>query len=307
MILVIETGEACEGFPLFYWSERMSEISAYLKNKYVVYLTGYLGAAKEEFSDGEKALKEMAPGVPVIKIETPTEASVENNLPVLIRKLAEIGRAQSGRLGILIGHSKGGAETVLLAVSHPEVFTSLTHGFQLDRAVVIQGAVGGSVMADLGESGDPEMSAKWQAHVAKRGWFENAIKGLLRGIFLKGDSDGFKSLSRPMCRERNEKLANGLSSESRELLGKRLLYLTSQRESHADDMPLILKSVAKFMAEQAEPNDGLVFVSDQFYAGFGKRLMHVERAGHFSLTGSEDKSFDRAGFVRELFTKLAAE
>lgn len=74
--------------------------------------------------------------------------ALEDDCALILDAVAS-ARAQTGRKIVLVGHSKGGAGVLLTALRHPELMQS----GQVDRVIVIQGAVRGSPLADLAVDG----------------------------------------------------------------------------------------------------------------------------------------------------------
>ncbi len=93
------------------------------------------------FEDNAAVAKELGATTSVLSPSSTTAMSDEADQ---LRQAVLDRRQLDGRSVVLVGHSMGGAAALLCALRYPELMLDGT----LDRVVVIQGAVGGSPLAD---------------------------------------------------------------------------------------------------------------------------------------------------------------
>ena len=289
-------------------ARQVARIRAYFVDKQVVAVNGYLGCSGPEFQDIRTTLQAYGVNVPVTSICPPSHISIENNVDFIVQSLRAASARSPGRKIVLLGQSKGGAEVLQTLADHPDVIApNSARGFEIAAAVTLSAAIGGSVMADLVLKTDPDLIERWEEfkrrNEIKIGWFKRALEL----IFFDPTAPGFQSLSIPHSKLRNASLASTTSEATRRQLEKKLFFVTAVRDARISDVPMHLKMVAKFMSEQSEENDGLVYEKDQRLDGFGTHLLEVRRTSHFSLIGSYGKPECRQEFARLLFLKLAIQ
>src|SRR5262249_49037703 len=110
----------------------------------------------------------------------PSSSSSLSNDAELIRKTVLESYANDGRPVVLVGHSKGGAGVLLAAMRWPELVLSGT----VDRVISIQGAIGGSPVADSIAGAGPVRALP----VHFRG-LESLQTGASRQLFAKALAD----------------------------------------------------------------------------------------------------------------------
>ena len=285
---------------------RQALMAAYLADKQIVYVSGYFHV-NEEFGDNKSAFREIEPLAPVGKIIPPPKQSVEANVSFLLTQLRDFGTRNPGKKILLIGQSKGGAEVLHLAGSHPAIFAAnSTYGFHIADVVTLNAAIGGSPLADITLNRDPALTAKWEAYVRENGLQPDWISDLLKQ-HLNADSAGFKSLASREARARNTQLLAGMDELVHTILARKFWYVTTRRSPDAKDMPFYLEFSAKFMALHMDPNDGLVEEKMQLLPAVGTHMMALRNAGHMSLIGPQDRSDCRKEFTKLLVLMLARE
>ncbi len=199
---------------------------------------------------------------------------------------------------VLIGHSKGGLESLLLSLQRPEIFRYVSH------VVTIQSPVRGTDLADAHDT-LCLAGALWQslpitlACMAVRAWRGDSLP------YLK------TRVTEPLVRGAYE----ALSPEMREYVSRRIFYVAATLPNGSTYPPRLRKPhwLIQWMLRD-EPNetedDGMVPRHRQYYSDFGTLLGHV-RADHGSLiTGYAEASQStvafREAFARAMYRKLGA-
>jgi|GEM_PF-2770269 len=290
-------------------------ISSHLKDKAVVYIGGFFNCSSDDFKDNESLIEQINADVPIYRICPDSKLAIQENADKILARLAYYSDRHPQRKYLIFGQSKGGAETLQLSATHPSIFTiagKLDHGFVVHRAIAVNSAIGGTTLADLALNRDPILLERWSEFKDRLGLTNNFFGKVLKWLLLDDLSAGFKSLTTSEAAVRNQQLKLQLSFDSKSLLQRKLLYVTSERSMQDDaegskDLPFYLKNLAKFMFEHGHQNDGLVFESNQRLEGIGTHYLSVKNAGHFSLAGSYDKPSCRKDFMRYLLLKLAMD
>lgn len=285
-------------------ARQVALIKAYFADKQVVGVTGFLGCTAGTFKDAQATLKTLDPSIPMQIICPSDSDSVETNVNFLVNQLTSIAARNPKRRIVLLGQSKGAAEILQLLATHPQ-YLEAGQSFEVANAMTFSAAIGGSAMADLALETDPVLMDKWykykEAHGIKDSWFGQILKWIL----LDPSKPGLQSLATPVSRARNEKLEDETPRDVRRMLEDKVFFVTATRESGAKDVPSFLTNIAQFMAEQDEPNDGLVYEKDQKLRGFGTHLMRVNKASHFSMVSAQGRPECRKEMARLFFLKLA--
>lgn len=285
--------------------EQDAKIRSFIRDKHFVFVSGYLGCSPRDFSDMKTFIQTLDPHVPVTKICPPPNTAIENNVEFLIEQIRDSSTKSPERKVILLGQSKGGAEVLQTLATHPELLDpGNRHGFEIARVFTLSAAIGGSVLADLALKTDPGLVARWETFKKKNNVPDGLFVAFLKRVFFDPTTEGFHSLSTLKSRERNERLLNLVSEETRWRLKDKLYFITARRDGKSDDMPFYLQWIARFMSEETQPNDGLVYEKDQRLSELGTHLYEVSRAGHFSLVGEYDNPDCRKEFTRLLLLKM---
>lgn len=287
--------------------QERDKLRAYLKDKQVVFVSGYLGCSSREFRDSRSVIRYLDPDVPLSMICPPSHRSIENNVRYLLRKLRALANQFPDRKMILIGQSKGGAEILQTLASHPELFEAdETRGYQVDRAVTISAPFGGSVLADLLLDANPDLTDSWDEFAEENGVVDNAFTRWITKLLLDPTSDGFHSLSTSRSLERKRRILEKIDRNTVDLLNRRIFYVTAQRNADSqEDLPVFIRSISKFMNKLSPFNDGLVFEHDQRVEEFGTHLLQINGGSHFNLTHQYGEPHCRREFTRLLLLNLA--
>ena len=283
-------------------ARRVARIRAYLADKQVAVVNGYLGCSPTEFRDVHQTLQNLGVNIPLTSICPPSRVAIEANVGYILKSLRTIAARSPDRKIVLLGQSKGGAEILQFLATHPEVMTPKSkRGFEVAAAVTFSAAIGGSVMADIVLNTDPELTQRWEDFKRVNGGF---VRALAKSHF-DPTTPGFQSLTTPRSKARNQRLLKETSEETRRLLAEKLYFVTAVRDGTSNDVPDFLTLIAKFMHQQTDANDCLVYEKDQRLDGLGTHLLEVKRASHFSLIGSHGKAECRQELAHLLFLKLA--
>lgn len=284
-------------------------LRTYLETRQIVYVEGFMAEKNRAFYDNLVALRELDAQLPVTRIFPKPEFAIETNVAMILAELKLAAQKNPGRAIVLIGMSKGAAEVVQLAATHPEIFVN-DNGFVVDVVLPLNAAIGGSVLADL-ELGDADLESRYEKYKVdtnqEDSWFERLIGGWLKRAYLNSDTPGFKSLSTPVSRARNAALLAELSQEKSALLGEKVRFVTTHRTGkNALDIPSYLGKLAGFLGYEGRANDGLLYEVDQLLPGVGQHLLSIDGASHFNLTGTYGEAACRKEFTRYLLLLQAA-
>jgi len=250
------------------WLTRPGEAPS-LADQHVIFVAGFMNELiPGYFVDNEEAVR-TAGGTSCTVYPT-SAMHLEEDVTLLTKELD----SHPGQSVTLFGHSKGGAAVLLTVLEHPEYVLD----GRVRSVVVVQGAVGGSPLADaltfLGKKrkdGIHSLSSK-EAHAA----FAGALA----------------------------KLDQTLNADQKSALFSRIFYV---RAKHRKVVPAELAITAAMLDGQGE-NDGLVPVKDQLLEGVGVDLGVLE-ADHASLTVTGVMSLsspgDRRAFTMALFSEMA--
>lgn len=286
-----------------------ARVRDYFATRQLVVVHGYWGG---EFDDNREAVHAIDACIPVTTINPLASASVEENAEALIPRLRKAASENLGNEIVLLGHSKGGAEILQLAIEHPEIFSDgKPLGFKVAITVTVQAAIGGSVLADLELQRDEKLAARWSAFAEKNGGAgDSFIARTLKNLFLGSGSAGFRALATRESAERNAYLRRKFAvhpAATRALLNEKIAYVTAMRNpENTGDLPFYLDHLGRFLAEGGEPNDGLVELWHQTLPGIGRELFNVRGAGHFSLVADKESAACRREFTRLLLSEIAA-
>lgn len=280
----------------------------YLRDKQIVFVSGYLGCSGREFRDTRTVIRYLDRKVPLSLLCPPSGRSIEDNVRYLLRRFRALANRYPDRKMILIGHSKGGTEILQTLATYPELFEmDETRGYQVESAVTISAPFGGSLLADLLLDINPELTERWERFAEENGILDNAFTRWITKLFLDPSSDGFRSLTTSSAYERNLRLMEGMDETTREILRRKVFYVTAQRNGAVseEDLPFFIRPIAKFLSEFESENDGLVMERDQRLSEFGTSLLQVNGASHFSLIDQFGEPHCRREFTRLLFLNLA--
>lgn len=285
-------------------SQRVLKLRTFLQDRHVVYVSGFMG--ETGFSGNRIALLNIYGKTPITILNPPTEQAIEQNVGWLLRSLArEQARFPDKKL-LILGHSKGAAEVVQMAATHPELFQiDNIWKLTLDQVVAIHAPMKGAVLADLELELDDQLLQDWRSYTERKnisnlGWLE-----WLKGWLLNSSSKGFYSLTRFASTERNAQLIERLGPRAEEIRN-RVFFVTSST-TRLDQLPFYLRTLADFKTDLGYIHDGLVVEEAQVLPEVGTHLLSIQDAGHFSLTTSSGPAQCQDEFTRLLFLRLSQE
>jgi pimeloyl-ACP methyl ester carboxylesterase len=228
--------------------------------------------------------------------------SIEKNADLLAYELRRL-RTVDERPVVLVGHSKGGAEILLMLLRYPEL---LLEG-AVDRVVLIQSAIGGTPLAE-GQFGGAS-------------YFKRALTGMAYLLFREGMASLQPSNTRIVFHSSWERIRDERGSDIRALLSQRIFYVRSHLP-HIRFHPVIspvqwasIGSVGPCEGECSDPHssceehgrhDGLLRLSDQIYRPDGAILgtdLGLLEANHLDLVLDWMSRFNTASkesFMRAL-------
>jgi pimeloyl-ACP methyl ester carboxylesterase len=238
------------------------------------FLAGYFG-------DNRTSLKKEMGARKVSLINPPTHLSVEDNARDLARELAAL-YAQGGNAPlVIVGHSKGALESLLVMTRDPVFLAHSVH-----RLVLLQPPVGGSPLADR--------VVDW---CKKNGGVK--VKHLFCNF-------GLSSLTTGASSALWEAELGRLSAETRHLIQSKVSMIQA-RQIRNRDVTTILKFFHHWLAGNFGENDGLVLLRDQSL-GDWVPVLGVVDSDHSDLVSSRfvsqsPKRFRRA-FMRALILEV---
>lgn len=239
-----------------------------LAGKHVVFVAGHLNEfIPGYFDDNDAVVRGLGATSQVVKPPSPGTMDAD---VFLVTGAAESHHADGV---ILFGHSRGGASSLLTVLRRPR----LVLDGHVAAVIIVQGAVGGSPLAD----------------------FINKVKPLR--------SDGIKALtteeSERALSEALTELSKTLSPEEWDRLFSRIFYVRSGR---VKDAPAAELAFSELLLRDAGANDGLLVTHRQGMA-FGVDLGVID-ADHASLvvTGvlSVTTVEERRGFTSALLAEV---
>lgn len=248
---------------------------AALERRHVLFVGGFLSEViPGYFVDNAEVAHELGAQTSVV---FPSSAAGLEEDAAFLREEALSRFNESGRPVVLVGHSKGGAAALLTALRYPElVLTGV-----VDRVVVVQGAVGGSPLAET-----------FARSSALRTW---------RGLNSLTTHEARRLFDDELANVRTKVTPDGL-----ERLFARVFYVRSwEARGHTSfELALTHGYLQGFGSGQ---NDGLLLQEDMKLDHAGVDL-GVVASDHASLTVSgllsKSTAADRKAFTRALFREI---
>lgn len=240
-----------------------------LNNYHFVFISGFTGELiqKRYFSENVASLKNL--GVENVSTIIPSSLrAAEDNIEVLNEKVRALYKSGEGRPIVLIGHSKGGLESVATILNHPNLVTDgIVH-----KVVAVQSPLRRVVLGDQFNS-----TLKWMTPIFP--------------------SDGAESLTTGEIDRIIRQKINSLDAGTKQRLSNSVGYVISEKSP--SEMAKAISRMGAFLQTQYNlPSDGLVDLYGQWINGFGKVLGkvnadHVEFVVPYSKnlnTGSDSKA-----------------
>jgi len=209
-------------------------------------------------------------------INPPSDKSVEDNSIWLMGKLKEIVLGSSKPV-VIIGHSKGCAESLLAAVQNLD-FTKE----HVRALVLIQGALLGSpITEDLADSkGLPEppgtTNRQWtKIYELTKTSTRTGLQGMLKR--------GLGSIRRDESIARWKRI-EATHPGALQALSDRIFYLRTHKD--VQDLTLVLKMTGHWLHAHYGRSDGMMLIDDQRLEGIGRDMLIMSGADHSDLTVS---------------------
>lgn len=241
---------------------------------HVVFVGGFLNEALPGyFLDNAEECHAEGASTSIVEPSSLDDVGADTeHLVEAVRKAAR----DSGRRVVLVGHSKGGAAALLTALKHPELMLDGT----LERVVVIQGAVGGSPIAE-------------------------GIVGKLSLRDAPVRVKGLQSLSQRDAKALFREALASLRARHTDAEVERVLRHVFYVRSSTSEVSSILLVTHEFLNRQGSGrNDGLVLIEDQ-KLDVGVDLGTLD-ADHAALTVAGPIS-NRPAEYRKAFTRAMFE
>jgi len=275
---------------------------AYLETRTVVFVGGFMNEivrhrlAGNYFRQNTAAVRSVSPGTAVFRVFPPSSRAMSDNVEFLRERLADAWEQGGRRPLTVIGHSKGGAETLLTMLRHPEL---VLEG-RVDDVVLIQSSIGGSPLSDCLSDPDACRPESMLMRLAGR-WIRSTWPD---GLLSLRTADADRVFGSAVTAARAHVGQGGLDRLSRSVVYVRTV-------APGGVMSRRLRIVSDFLiAAGHDRNDGMLALEDQRLEGVGADLGEVLTASHTDLVCSgvgvskRSRRF-RAAFTRQLFMALA--
>lgn len=242
-----------------------------LSSMHVVFVAGYLNELiPRYFDDNAVVARELGAGTSVLL--PPSMGSLETDVVLVQREIADA----AGSRVVLFGHSKGGAAVLLTVLEHPE----LVLDGPVEAVIVLQGAIGGSPLAD----------------------------GLSKVKPLAGP--GLRALTTEQAKRTFalalQKLSQRLTRAQWDQFFSHVFYI---RSAHGDATLAAELALTEAILRSEGPNDGLL-APDNMRLGYGVDLGVLD-ADHASLTVSSflatSTPAERRAFTHALFREVGRQ
>jgi len=235
---------------------------------------------KEYFSENAKVLSEIG-ATKVSRIFPSSFHSASFNAKRLNNQLMELYHQGGRRPIVLIGHSKGGLESMACVLEFPELISKNI----VAEVVLIQAPLGGNKLTDS--------------------------QGILRRLLIRTvlSPTAYSSLQTDDIQKIVTDKVNKLASTLRQRLSQHIHYVLSSKP--ANQMGRALKAAARLSTTMTVPYDGLVTRQDMWLSGFGEILGDMKNVDHLefvlapgSLVADNSSRNNVRGFTKSLVANL---
>lgn len=273
----------------------------FLANKHVVFVAGFMNEwtdyLENYFDDNIRAVKSM--GGTYTYTPPSSKLSIIENSMLLYNQVMGLSRSIKKPI-ILVGHSKGGAEILYMLLTHPEL---ILDGY-VDRALLIQAARGGSLLAD-NASGIlyKVFSSLWSPNTHTLSKFPS-LTTFQSGFELYNKN--LKTFGKTTGLNVYDKYRDNLHK----CISSRIFYVRSSATHLSFGLQLILGVLQDNPNNYSQKHDGLLAVEDQYDPNIGIDLGILEDVDHIDLTVSivsNMSSTRREAFTRAAFKALYAQ
>ncbi|MFZ9594447.1 MAG: esterase/lipase family protein [Bdellovibrionia bacterium] len=268
-----------------------------LREKHVLFVPGFMnevsvGNSIYYRSNIQAAEAELGMGATYFPL--PSSRPVEENSAIIADKVNEIYQRE-GRPVILVGHSKGGAESLHSILKYPELILDE----KVDRVVLLQSAIGGSPLATPEQ---PGVGLRVISYLIPQG-LQSLSPGAAKQLFDEAFGGFVDRLKERFGHEGENKLKEKIDEVS-----KKVFYVRSVEEPQNWSWGTqIVHRVCGNDLRNHGQSDGLLLIDDQIDQRIGVDLGviqadHIDLAvdGVFSSLSSED----RRAFTRALFASI---
>lgn len=225
-------------------------------------------------------------------IQPPSNQSIRENVSVVGRAIESL-KIEEPESIVLLGHSKGADEAVAYALMNPEFVKE-----KVLSIVAIQGAFGGSLLADFFMSPSPVLPETMpKFHRKLLSFVSRALGPLVRRCF----QSGLKSLTPTQCEAFWEDLREHYAG-SIDIVAEKLVYL--QAKIHPEEMTQ-LRPFGWYLHAQGIASDGMVSLKGQMLPWLAPQHCGTFLTDHGGFTHGWPKTgqlrFFRKAFATALF------
>lgn len=213
---------------------------------------------------------------------------VEENIPYLKETFEALYR-KNGLPLIVVGHSKGGLESVSTVIEHPSLV-----GKVIKKVVAVQSPLCACTAGDFGykiaflvQNLTPKVVKSAVAHIGNKRDFTKKIGYVVGG-------NGGLSLTSDEIKALTVDKINLLSKDDATKLSENIMYIVSEK-SIKEQAPL-LRGTAHIIGKKVR-NDGLVAESEMSIPGFGK-IIGTMYADHTELAALEMAGISRGNIEK---------
>ncbi len=282
-----------------------------LQDRHVVFVGGILNEVanliNNYYDDNRKAIEEL--GGSYTSLKPNSKKSIPENAETEYREILKIYYGFNSENNerpikplILIGHSKGGAETLYTILTHPELILDGV----IDRVLLIQPAIGGSPLANQEPSWclrcvsyvldilptlhRPNLTTLSTQEAARN--FDEAFETYQRFFQKMAQTQGYEA-----------------AQKAKEEVSSKIFYVRSKIDPDANPSQIglgtkIVLSACRNHLDTQEDNDGLLLTTAQMDTRIGTDL-GIMISDHVGLTVSLVSTLSRED--RKAFTRAAIE
>jgi pimeloyl-ACP methyl ester carboxylesterase len=246
-----------------------SLLQQYLSNRQVVFVTGILpGISQRYFADNVDSVHWELHAASTKVFSPQSNRSIDQGSDWLYSVLKPLLTKTPRRPMILIGHSKGGVEAILVALKYPE----LMEKGKIEKIIAIQSPVRGTPVVQYAQGVHPQIYRLWK--------------------------QGLDSLSEKNVQEIIGRHWLKLTDKQKERIRKRIYFVRSAASLSEIDVRM------KWLAKQIpNPNDGVVPTANQKNdeLGIDLGILHADHAA--LVTGTKYGYFNNYIIIRRAFTR----
>jgi pimeloyl-ACP methyl ester carboxylesterase len=266
----------------------------YLETHTLVFVGGFLNEiarfpmAGNYFRQNVRTLRRADEAARVYKVFPPSSRRTDENVAFLMERLP-VAYEKGGRRPLtIIGHSKGGAEALLTVLRNPDLILS----GMVDDVVLVQAAIGGSLLAD--RLVDPRSDHPPPALLRVAGH-------LIRARYREGLLSKRTAEARRLFETALAEAVGRLDAGSFARMSGHVFYVRSRQGP--EKMSRRAGLIARYLGSLSHDlNDGILTLGAQKLDGVGSDLGNVLSAAHTDLVCSGIGVTRKGRRYREAFT-----